>query len=85
MGRRLEDGRLGGQNLVQPGFGSRQPCPECQAQSKSDVNHNQLQGRMVAERLAKHTLHHDLGTPLEKLLLATDIEAHRIDESDSRR
>ena len=53
-GQRLEDGRPEGQNLAQPGFGSRQPPPvRGQAQSRSDVNSYRLLDKTVAKGLAK--------------------------------
>jgi hypothetical protein len=38
---------------------------------------------MVAERLAKHALHHHRGRAFDKMLLPADVEQHRIDVNNS--
>jgi hypothetical protein len=58
-GQRLEDGRPEGQNVAQPGFGSRQPCPEgVKVKPNLPEIAIQLRDRMVAKGLTKQALHH---------------------------
>ena len=85
VGHKLEDESPQGQNLAQPGFGLRQPCPEG-VKPKTDLPEVaiQLRERMVAKGPAKQFLQHHRGRAFKKVLLAADIEAHRIDVNDSR-
>lgn len=43
-----------------------------------------LRDREIAKGLAKQALHHRRSKALEKVLLTTDLEPHRVDVSDSR-
>lgn len=80
MGRRLENGRPEGQKPAQQ-FGSRQPWPEGQAQSKNNVDCRPRKIRMIAERLTQQALHHHRATAFEKVLLAADLEVPQVNES----
>jgi len=84
-GQRLEDESPQGQNLAQPGFGSRQPCPEgVKLKPNLPEIAIQLRDRMVAKGFAKQALHHHRGRALKKMLLTTHLKLRRINVNNSR-